>query len=76
MAFPEDNKSASISKVIVSGGGSRSNLWRQILSDIFQLPVYTALCGVPSEGGTCKHWNNIEQSAVRVGKDRREISHK
>nr|DAF30926.1 MAG TPA: hypothetical protein [Caudoviricetes sp.] len=41
-----------------------------------QLPVYTALCGVPSEGGTCKHWNNIEQSAVRVGKDRREISHK
>lgn len=34
-------KPVKLEKIIVSGGGSRSNLWRQILSDIFQLPVYT-----------------------------------
>lgn len=34
-------KPVKMDRIIVSGGGSRSNLWRQILSDIFQLPVYT-----------------------------------
>ena len=34
-------KPVALDRIIVSGGGSRSNLWRQILSDIFQLPVYT-----------------------------------
>ena len=34
-------KPVPLDRIIVSGGGSRSNLWRQILSDIFQLPVYT-----------------------------------
>lgn len=34
-------KPLNLDRIIVSGGGSRSNLWRQILSDIFQLPVYT-----------------------------------
>jgi len=39
----------SMSHVIVSGGGSASPLWRQIISDIFQLPVHTLAGG--SEGG-------------------------
>jgi xylulokinase len=34
-------KPMSMSRVIVSGGGSDSPLWRQIVSDIFQLPAVT-----------------------------------
>lgn len=34
-------KPMKLERIIISGGGSRSILWRQILSDIFQLPVYT-----------------------------------
>ena len=38
-----------MSHVIVSGGGSVSPLWRQIISDVFQLPVHTLVGG--GEGG-------------------------
>lgn len=34
-------KPLKLDRIVVSGGGSRSDLWRQILSDTFQLPVYT-----------------------------------
>lgn len=36
-------------KVIASGGGSVSELWRQIMADVFELPVYTV--SGASEGG-------------------------
>jgi xylulokinase len=39
----------SMQHIIVSGGGSNSPLWRQILSDVFQLPVKTLSGG--GEGG-------------------------
>ncbi len=42
-------KPIRMEKIIVSGGGSKADLWRQILSDIFQLPVYTV--SGASEGG-------------------------
>ncbi|MGE5494808.1 MAG: xylulokinase [Burkholderiales bacterium] len=42
-------KPMKMEKIIVSGGGSKADLWRQILSDIFQLPVYTV--SGASEGG-------------------------
>ncbi len=44
-----DMKAISLNKIIVSGGGSRSDLWRQIISDVFQTPVYTVQGA--SEGG-------------------------
>lgn len=34
-------KKVGMSHIIVSGGGSNSPLWRQIISDVFQLPVVT-----------------------------------
>ncbi|MDR3164368.1 MAG: xylulokinase [Synergistaceae bacterium] len=37
----QDLKQIGMSHIIVSGGGSYSPLWRQIISDIFQLPVIT-----------------------------------
>jgi len=37
------------SEVIVSGGGSASPLWRQMLADVFGLPVYTL--SASGEGG-------------------------
>lgn len=40
---------APCEKVYISGGGSSSKLWRQMLSDIFDLPVYTM--SAASEGG-------------------------
>lgn len=36
-------------EVIVSGGGARSQLWRQIIADVFQMPVYTVYGS--AEGG-------------------------
>ncbi len=40
---------AAPEKIYVSGGGSTSKLWRQIVADVFRLPVYTM--SAASEGG-------------------------
>jgi len=59
-----------ISEIIISGGGSRSALWRQITADIFQCPV-KVLKG-SAEGGAygaalisgigCGLWENIDEA--------------
>jgi len=40
---------AKTEKVYASGGGSASPLWRQMMADAFELPVYTM--SAASEGG-------------------------
>ena len=63
-------KPMQMDRIIVSGGGSYSNLWRQILSDIFQLPVYT-VSGAKEGGayGACMVggvgagiWKNLDEA--------------
>lgn len=67
-------KPVSMERIIVSGGGSRSNLWRQILSDIFQLPVFT-VSGAKEGGayGACMVggvgagiWNNLQEACSNM----------
>jgi xylulokinase len=67
----------SMSHVIVSGGGSASPLWRQIISDIFQLPVHTLAGG--GEGGAygaclvggvgIGMWKNLEEACSHIKTD-------
>ena len=62
--------SIGVSEIILSGGGSRSALWRQICADIFQSPVKTV--SGSAEGGAygaallagvgCKLWQNIDEA--------------
>jgi xylulokinase len=63
-------KATGISSIIVSGGGSYSPLWRQIVSDVFQLPVST-VSGAKEGGayGACLVggvaagiWKDIEEA--------------
>lgn len=57
-------------EVIVSGGGAKSALWKQIIADIFQLPVKTVhgsteggAYGAALIGGTgCNLWNSLEDA--------------
>ncbi len=67
-------KPVQMDRIIVSGGGSRSNLWRQILSDIFQLPVYT-VSGAKEGGayGACLVggvgagiWKNLDEACATM----------
>lgn len=67
-------KPVPMERIIVSGGGSRSNLWRQILSDIFQLPVYT-VSGAKEGGayGACMVggvgagiWKNLAEACATM----------
>lgn len=67
-------KPIDMKKVVLSGGGSRSDLWRQIVSDIFQLPVYTV--SGASEGGAygaslvggvgAGLWKNLDDACGRM----------
>lgn len=67
-------KPLKMERIIVSGGGSRSDLWRQILSDIFQLPVYT-VSGAKEGGayGACLVggvgagiWKNLNEACAAM----------
>jgi len=57
-------------EIRVSGGGSASKLWRQILADIFQLPVKTVsgskeggAYGAALVAGTgCNIWSSLEEA--------------
>ena len=53
---------ARCERVIASGGGSASKLWRQMQADIFDLPVYTM--SAASEGGA---YGAIMVAGVGVG---------
>lgn len=62
--------SGTPTEIIVSGGGAKSPLWRQILADIFQLPVHTVYGS--AEGGAfgaalvagtgCGLWDSMEEA--------------
>lgn len=68
------DSSIKVSEIIVSGGGSRSPMWRQIQADIFQTPVKT-VCG-SAEGGAygaaivagvgCGLWSNLEEAVKNL----------
>ena len=59
--------------IVVCGGGAKSGLWRQILADVFQLPVCTT--GGAAEGSAYGaallagvaggFWHNTEEAAAQ-----------
>jgi xylulokinase len=63
-----------VSEIRVSGGGSVSNIWRQIHADIFQIPVRTV--DGSSEGGAygaafvagvgCGIWGSVEEAVTNL----------
>ena len=65
------DRSIRVSEIIVSGGGSRSALWRQIQADVFQSPVRTV--SGSAEGGAygaalvagvgCGLWSDLSEAA-------------
>ncbi len=69
--------SGTPTEIIVSGGGAKSPLWRQILADIFQLPVHTVYGS--AEGGAfgaalvagtgCGLWDSMEEAMELARQD-------
>jgi len=76
----EMDKNLVAKEIRVSGGGSSSKLWRQMLADIFQLPVKTVsgskeggAYGAALVAGTgCGIWDSVEQ-ATEVIKTETEV---
>jgi xylulokinase len=70
----QDLAPVSMQHIIVSGGGSNSPLWRQIVSDVFQLPVKTLAGG--GEGGAYGAalvggvgigvWKNLDEACANI----------
>ncbi|MBM3709264.1 MAG: xylulokinase [Actinobacteria bacterium] len=66
----EMDKILAVSEIRSSGGGSTSQAWRQILADIFQLPVKTmsgskeggAYGAVLVAGAGCGTWKSVEEA--------------
>jgi len=67
----EMNNRLKVSEIRISGGGSSSHLWRQIVSDVFQLPVKTvsgskeggAYGAVMIAGTGCGIWSSVEEAS-------------
>ena len=64
-------------EIVVSGGGARSVLWRQMLADVFELPVHTVYGS--AEGGAfgaalvagtgCGLWGSLEEAMALAKPD-------
>lgn len=76
----EMDSSLAVKEIRTSGGGSDSPLWRQVLADVFQLPVKTVsgskeggAYGAALVAGTgCGIWSSVEE-ATKVLKVETEI---
>jgi xylulokinase len=62
------------SSIVVSGGGAKSELWQQILADVFQLPVCTvssseaggAFGAALVAGVGCGLWDNLSEAMSTI----------
>lgn len=69
------NGGKPVTEIRTSGGGSMSNLWRQIQADIFQSPVKTvsgsgeggAYGAAFAAGVACGIWSNMEEAVTYLG---------
>ncbi|MDR0652084.1 MAG: hypothetical protein LBG12_02125 [Synergistaceae bacterium] len=69
----QDLKQVGMSRIIVSGGGSYSDIWRQIISDVFQLPVITV--SGAKEGGRLRGVPCGRRGVRHLGQPSRGMRH-